>query len=79
MKGAEVFYRHKAAGMMQRARAIRTRIERMKVEKPEKERRIRLRLDGSAGVGKNLILAQRLGFLASAAFFIGAAFCGQVT
>ncbi len=62
MKGAEVFYRHKAAGMMRRAKAIRTRIERMKVDKPGKERRIRLRLDGSAGVGKNLILAQGLGF-----------------
>jgi len=62
MKGAEVFYRSKAAGMMRRAKAIRARIERMKVEKPEKERRIRLRIDGSSGVGKNLVLAQDLGF-----------------
>ena len=62
MKGAEVFYRGKAAAMMRRAKATGARIERMKVEKPQRGRRIRVRLDGSSGVGKNLVLAQGLGF-----------------
>jgi macrolide transport system ATP-binding/permease protein len=62
MKGAEVFYRSKSAAMMRRAKATVKRIERMRVEKPQRERHMRVRLDGSAGVGKNLVLAQGLGF-----------------
>jgi ATPase subunit of ABC transporter with duplicated ATPase domains len=55
-------HKAQAKAHMVTAHAMEKRLGRMQVDKPREQTRINLRLDGKAGVGKNLVLAERLGF-----------------
>jgi ATPase subunit of ABC transporter with duplicated ATPase domains len=52
----------KGKAHMQTAKAMQGRLERMRVDKPRDAARINLRMDEGSGLGRNLILAENLGF-----------------
>ncbi|HLN60399.1 MAG TPA: ABC-F type ribosomal protection protein, partial [Symbiobacteriaceae bacterium] len=54
--------RDRARDLMSGAKNMQKRLDRMKVDKPREQTRINLRFDEGAGAGKNLILAQGMGF-----------------
>ncbi len=56
------YQRGQAKAHMQVAKAMGKRLERMRVEKPRDAARVNLTFDGAGQTGKNLILAEDLGF-----------------
>jgi ATP-binding cassette, subfamily F, member 3 len=62
LKVAKAGRRAQAKAHMQVARSMENRLERIKKEKPRDAQRINLKLDQYGKVGRNLVLAERLGF-----------------
>ncbi|MFZ5828412.1 MAG: ribosomal protection-like ABC-F family protein [Bacillota bacterium] len=56
------YQRSQSKAHMQVAKAMEKRLDRMRVEKPREAARLNLRMDEAGQVGKNLVLAQDLGF-----------------
>lgn len=59
---AKQFVRSQAKAHMQVAKSLEKRLDRIKVDKPREATRINLRLDGAESLGRNLVLAEKLGF-----------------
>ncbi|HYG57459.1 MAG TPA: ABC-F type ribosomal protection protein [Symbiobacteriaceae bacterium] len=73
------FQRSQAKAHMQVARSMENRLERIKVDKPRDAQHLHMRIDGQGAVGRNLILAENLGFTFSRhrPLFQGASFYVQ--
>lgn len=56
------YQRRQAKAHTQVAKAMANRLERIRVEKPQADSRVNLHFDATDQVGKNLLLAERLGF-----------------
>ena len=62
LKAAKYYYRSKAKAHMQTVKVMEKRLTTIKKEKPKKQAFIRLTFDDANKVGRNIVLAQNLGF-----------------